>query len=305
MYLQELPTTGEIIFSDFLLASSSNLVSELSRATELRTRIRALLKANRRDDATHSTRDWLQIVKATEEYLPHLFAIHNCLQTDDIILKYDAEFSWRSCFSASLIGPPPRIAIRGIHYELVSTLLLSGTSLSNLATSIIAALGPSYERDRLLSSADRKAKDDKLKMAADMLCRAAGIFDYIASSLIPAWENAAGYIDPRPPETTAELAALCPSWRWPTLRRSPFANYSRPPSHSPKIQSRPVHLCQKVILHLRCSPNSISKLAPCTSRQSSWLDYLARNAQAAAVREGALGHRLRRAYPLGRVHQGV
>ncbi|KAL9938549.1 hypothetical protein V8E36_002268 [Tilletia maclaganii] len=207
MYLQELPTTGEIIFSDFLLASSSNLVSELSRATELRTRIRALLKANRRDDATHSTRDWLQIVKATEEYLPHLFAIHNCLQTDDIILKYDAEFSWRSCFSASLIGPPPRIAIRGIHYELVSTLLLSGTSLSNLATSIIAALGPSYERDRLLSSADRKAKDDKLKMAADMLCRAAGIFDYIASSLIPAWENAAGYIDPRPPETTAELAS--------------------------------------------------------------------------------------------------
>ncbi|CAD6901541.1 unnamed protein product [Tilletia controversa] len=204
MYVHELPTTGEIVFSDFLLASSPSLVNQLAHATELRARIRALLKANR----SQPTTDWITIVKATEEYLPCLFAIHNCLQTDDLILKYDPDFSWRTCFSAaSLIGPPPRIALRGIHYELVSTLLLSGTSLSNLASSLIAALGPSYERDRSLSEADRRQKDDRLKTAADLLARAAGVFEYVASSLIPAWENAVGNIDPRPPESTPELAS--------------------------------------------------------------------------------------------------
>ncbi|KAE8267759.1 hypothetical protein A4X09_0g4588 [Tilletia walkeri] len=207
MYLHELPTTGEIVFSDFLLASSSYLTSQLAHATELRARIRSLLKANRKDDATtHSSRDWMKIIKATEEYLPLLFAIHNCLQTDDLILKYEPEFSWRTTFSASIIGPPPRIALRGIHYELTSVLLLSATALSNLATSLITALG-SYERDRTLSEQDRKSKDDRLKTAADLLCRASGIFEYLGTTLIPAWENAVGRIDPRPPETTPELAS--------------------------------------------------------------------------------------------------
>ncbi|KAK0567947.1 hypothetical protein OC844_000037 [Tilletia horrida] len=222
MYLYELPTTGEVVFADFLLASSPHLVTQLAHATELRARIRALLKANRADDATaHSTRDWLTIAKAADDYLPYLCAIYNCLQTDDLLLKYEPEFAWRTAFSASssplriaaaaaaaaaAAGAPPRIAIRSIHYELASVLLLSATALSNLATSIIAALGTAYERDRSLSDTQRRAKDDKLKTAADLLCRASGIFDYLASSFIPSWENAVGRIDPRPPETTQELA---------------------------------------------------------------------------------------------------
>ncbi|KAK0543475.1 hypothetical protein OC846_006404 [Tilletia horrida] len=216
MYLHELPTTGEIVFSDHFLPSSSNLISSLSQATELRSNIRALLKnikhsPNSTNDVstsanTYTTKDWIKIVKATEEYLPSLFAIYNCLQTDDLILKHDHHpaFSWRSCFSSS--SSSPRISINSIHYELLSVLLLQATSLSNTATSIVNALPPDYERIRTLTQAQRKVNDDKLKLAADLLCRAAGIFEYVASSFIPAWELEVGHIDPRPPETTTELA---------------------------------------------------------------------------------------------------
>lgn len=62
MFVHELPTTGAISFSDFLVTTT--FISELAQATELRARLRTVLKENRRGgDAEEGGRDWLRIVK--------------------------------------------------------------------------------------------------------------------------------------------------------------------------------------------------------------------------------------------------
>lgn len=45
-----------------------------------------------------------------------------------------------------------------------------------------------YEHDRAISDESRKAKDKELNVAVDFLCRASGIFAYIADTVLPAWE---------------------------------------------------------------------------------------------------------------------
>lgn len=101
MYLHPLPTTGSISFSDFLLTSS--LVPELAQATESRAHLREILKSLSHSDNqviqdqsllengnVTPSKDWLKLVKAVDDYLPHLFSIFNCTQTDDLIFKYES-----------------------------------------------------------------------------------------------------------------------------------------------------------------------------------------------------------------------
>ena len=205
MYLHELPTTGAVSFSDFLI--TSNFISQVAQATELRARLRSVLKENRAGEGRSSDgggQDWLRIVQAVDEYLPHLFAIFNCVQTDDLILRYEPQFSWRTTLSSSFLRSPPRIQLPGLYYEMCSCLLLSGAALSNFAASMASSLGH-YERDRNLSDAQRKVNDEKLKTAADTLCRACGIFEHLSEVLIPQWENQVGRIDGRPPDVTREV----------------------------------------------------------------------------------------------------
>ncbi|KAN0062755.1 hypothetical protein ACQY0O_004950 [Thecaphora frezii] len=207
MYSHPLPTTGAISFSDFLI--TSDLIQQISHATELRARLRTVLKEQRAGDNHQPDgggADWLRIVKAVDDYLPYLFAVFNCIQTDDLILRYEPQFSWRTTLSSSFLRSPPRIALPGIYYELCSTLLLSGVVLCNFAAATAAALGD-YERDRRLSDAERKAKDDKLRWAADTLCRACGVFEHLSQVLIPQWEARVGRIDGRPPDLTREVTS--------------------------------------------------------------------------------------------------
>lgn len=76
----------------------------------------------------------------------------------------------------------------------------------NLAYSIVTSVGI-YEHDRAISDADRKAKDEKLNVALDFLCRASGIFTYISNTVIPEWEtNRTGPPGPqRPPDVSREV----------------------------------------------------------------------------------------------------
>jgi len=68
-----------------------------------------------------------------------------------------------------------------------------------------------YERERAISDAERRAKDEKLQFAVTLLCKAAGIFEYIAKDCIQEWELerervvAAGLTCPRPPDLTREV----------------------------------------------------------------------------------------------------
>lgn len=274
MYLHPLPTTGSITFSDFLITSS--FVPELAQATELRANLREILKSSahsvekekeNQDSDGYGSHDWMRLVKAVDEYLPYLFSIFNCTQTDDLILKYEpgesvgfvqethgesrsdlplhsffllstdlfltswmifafisidlfsrllfclsfsfpiSEFSWRTplCSPNLLSSQTPRVTLPSLYYELCSILLLYGYALSNLSFSLVSSLGP-YESDSRLSSEERKQKDERLKWSAENLCKASGIFDYLAETLIPKWEVDKGRIEGRPKDTTRECA---------------------------------------------------------------------------------------------------
>lgn len=82
-------------------------------------------------------------------------------------------------------------------------------SLANLSSSILLSLsnsptagstssissqhnplgGASYELDQTLSTAERKKKDERLGQAADLLCRAAGIGEYLGEKVVGEWER--------------------------------------------------------------------------------------------------------------------
>lgn len=46
-----------------------------------------------------------------------------------------------------------------------------------------------YERERTITDAQRKIKDDKLNFAVELFKRSAGIFAYVAENVIPQWER--------------------------------------------------------------------------------------------------------------------
>lgn len=256
MYIYDLATTGTISFSDFLV--TTDLISQVSQTTQLRARLRAVLKENRagtssstnaaskdagaNDDLRAGTggvggvggkefsggggggkaggagageaaaTDWLTIVKTIEEYLPYLLSVFNCVQTDDLILRYEPIFSWRTSISSTRFRGPQRVDLPGLHYELASTLLTYALTLSNFAGATVQGLG-SFERDRSISAEERKAKDDRLRWAADTLCRASGILLYLSQELLPKWRDAVGRIDGLPPDLTTEatlaLSKIC------------------------------------------------------------------------------------------------
>ena len=58
-YLYELPTTGAVSFSDFLIDSSASYIAEVADATEARANLRAALKESKRSDE----KDHLRLVK--------------------------------------------------------------------------------------------------------------------------------------------------------------------------------------------------------------------------------------------------
>nr|CDI55258.1 conserved hypothetical protein [Melanopsichium pennsylvanicum 4] len=245
MYVFDLPTTGNISLSDFLV--TTDLHSQVGQTTQLRAHLRAVLKENRAGTSSTSTSslkqstasksvdigigtgsssdtarknggnganpgEWLLIVKAIEEYLPNLLAIFNSVQTDDLILRYDPVFSWRTTISSTRFRGAIRIDLAGLHYELCFTLLTYALTLSNFAAATVASLG-CYETDRNISSADRKQKDDRLKWSADTLCRAAGILLYLSQDLLPKWRDAVGSVQGLPLDLTSEatlgLSKMC------------------------------------------------------------------------------------------------
>ncbi|CUA66674.1 pH-response regulator protein palC [Yarrowia lipolytica CLIB122] [Rhizoctonia solani] len=200
-YVYDLPTTGALSLSELCTDITGSHASNLARATEARANVRAILKASRRTDA--GERDYLKVVKALDEYTPFVNAIIASVAADDLTLAQEPIFSWRSTLSHSTLSDPPRINVHGLHAELAFVLHSSAYALSNLAAASVASLG-TYERDRALPDADRRAKDEKLTFAVKLLCRAAGIFTHIAQVVIP--ELGKGTGGPRPPELREDVA---------------------------------------------------------------------------------------------------
>lgn len=200
-YVYDLPTTGALSLSELCTDITGSHAANLARATEARANVRAILKATRRTDA--GERDYLKVVKALDEYLPYVRAIIASVAADDLTLAQEPIFSWRSTLSHTTLSDPPRLDVHGLHAELAFVLFSSAYALSNLSAASVASLG-TYERDRALPDAERRAKDEKLTFSVKLLCRASGIFTYIAQVVLPELGN--GVSGPRPPELREDVA---------------------------------------------------------------------------------------------------
>lgn len=100
------------------------------------------------------------------------------------------------------------MSIPGFQADLAFTLLIYAFSLSNLARSTADSLGQ-YERDRAISDLERKAKDEQLSVAVDFLCRASGIYTYLADTVLPEWEThirGAPTAFEKPPDLSREVS---------------------------------------------------------------------------------------------------
>ena len=123
---------------------------------------------------------------------------------------YSAVFSWRTTLSSTLFHNSPRLSFPSLDAEVGFSLLTYGFALSNLARAVVVSLG-TYEIERGLSDADRRAKDDRLGFAVTLLCKASGVFEYIAKEVLSGWDAAreralaAGLSCPHPPDLSREV----------------------------------------------------------------------------------------------------
>lgn len=125
-------------------------------------------------------------------------------------ITHIAVFSWRTTLSSTLFHTSPRLSFPSLAAELAFTLLTYGFALSNLARASVLSLGV-YETDRGVSDVERRAKDDKLGFAVTLLCKAAGVYEFVAKEVMVQWDaareraGAAGMACPHPPDLSREV----------------------------------------------------------------------------------------------------
>jgi hypothetical protein len=123
-------------------------------------------------------------------------------------------FSWRTTLSANLFNTSPRLSLPSLDADYAYSLLTYAFALSNLARAKISSLG-TYEHDRAISDADRKAKDSQLTVAADLLCRTSGIFSYISETVLGDWESTSSVATSaftKPPDLSREVNSALAKW---------------------------------------------------------------------------------------------
>jgi len=108
--------------------------------------------------------------------------------------------------SFQLISYSPTIPVRS-HFELTATLLSYAICLANASATLVSSLG-SYEISSSVSSSAISVHDETVNQAAEMLCRASGVFLCLAETVIPRWEAAVGIesLRARPVEFTRDAA---------------------------------------------------------------------------------------------------
>lgn len=145
--------------------------------------------SNAHAPALLTQKDWLKAVQVVDDYLPWAASIDQCLKTDDVLPRSEMAFSWKDTLAAF----PSKVTLPGMHFELLYVLLVSGKAASNLAASLVASVGD-YEQTEAatLDTEARKKKEERLRFAADLYCRAAGTFDYAGSHVVREWENEIG-----------------------------------------------------------------------------------------------------------------
>jgi len=156
----------------------------------------------------------------------------------------------------------------------------------------------SYEHG---TEAERRAGDGKLNSAAETLCRASGIFEFLSKEIIPKWEkhHANGIVDlrsARPPELSREAAnglaqqTLADAERLAIRRllsRSAMDRHANPGAGLPKSHPSPALLAKLElnVHHLYSSAKDAFKLASGVGEISSSLrSYVSEGRQVALGR---------------------
>lgn len=179
-YLYTLPTTGAFFFPSCL--SVSNGPDLLTAASDHRAQLRDLLKKLKRSDQ----KDIVSVIRIVENYLPFLFAIHKSriialdgfiLDNDSIEERTEADieseisliqlkplvFSWRATFLDHKVPGKafPRLDVHGLASEVSFILFTYAFALCNYAQSMSG------------------------QRVTELLCKAAGIFEYQNRHLAP------------------------------------------------------------------------------------------------------------------------
>ncbi|PLW12086.1 hypothetical protein PCANC_21939 [Puccinia coronata f. sp. avenae] len=204
-FLFELSTPTTINFEPLLTDPTGERTGQLAAANAARGAMRTALKECEQNSGK---RDWSKAVKTIEDYLPHLLGLMDAIEKDILLMPTEIVFGWRSTLSPRRVRSSSRITCPSFYYELAYVLLNLGFALSNTSNSLVSSMG-SYE---IGTEADRRAGDAKLNSAAETLCRASGIFEFLSREIIPQWEkrHPDGLVhlrSTRPPELSREAAS--------------------------------------------------------------------------------------------------
>lgn len=172
--------------------------------------------------------------------------------------------SWRSTLS-SYTMTNPRVSLPGLHCDLTFCLLTYAFALSNMSSSVIVSLG-TYECERHITDAERKAKDERLNFGVTLLCRASGVFTYIAEYVLPGWTQVAGPVKGKPADITQEVIIAISKCvrRIPPRTARPTTDYIRKTITSRRPAPRDPKTTHKISIrlnaHARASPPKITPL---------------------------------------------
>ncbi|TFL03062.1 BRO1-like domain-containing protein [Pterulicium gracile] len=270
-FLYELPTTGAITFSELCAIQNGHdrYTIYISDATQARANLRASLK-----EAKRGEKDYLKLI--VEDYLPLLGGIIASVNHDEIGLKAEPVFSWRTTLSNNLFNTSPRLDAPSLYADQSYSLLTYAYALSNLSRVISTGLGD-YEFDPGISEEERRAKDEKLTFAVTLLCRASGAFEYVGETLFSQWErSSAGLPATRPVDLSREVAtalskmALADAQALSIRKLLSKASYDSVVTHSPPLPKARSLIAK---LHLECvalysSAKSLAKSVSAGGAQS-------------------------------------
>ncbi|WFD32178.1 Cysteine protease atg4 [Malassezia sp. CBS 17886] len=198
MYSYALPRVSALSLTDCV--HGEGLHAEIAQATQQRANVEQVLRD------TTARENALRVVQAVSEYLPHLLGVYNSALTDTLLEKREFVCTWRSPLTAGSVvpGTGAETRLRGIISEVCAMHCVYALALHNQAAATVDVLG-AYELDTRLSVAERGARDDRLKVATDILRRESGVWEFLAARLLPL-RDAAADGGSTPPEMDVDVA---------------------------------------------------------------------------------------------------
>lgn len=165
MYTYAVPAVSSVVYTD--LAVANELHAEVVHTSQLRASVERCVR---------ECAEPLVLVQAMSEYLPYLLALHESILHDKVFLRDELHVKW-----TSMITPGPKFQLHGMLSEVYMMHVLYAAALRANAATIVDALG-TYGQE----AAQDPAREGRLKVATDLLCRASGVCEYVLTQLLPA-----------------------------------------------------------------------------------------------------------------------